>query len=206
MHKFFIRTNEHYIGPFSVKEVMRMNVPSEVMIAKGSPEIWVRAEDIDFRELYKQELIEGIGNHEIMRGFGFDVANDPNLNDYQKGYLIHALEEYCSSNFKRPFSKCEKNLIAKLHESYHIRGLVRKIKSEIDNEDNLKIPDFISLGSSPITSLTNSVEDKVDSEKNNVMTMTNDNVNLPNIGGQNTSKEELAKRREVLKKKLLGII
>lgn len=72
MHKFFIRTNEHYIGPFSLREVMGMNVPPDVMIADGTPEVWREAKDIDFTQLYTQELLTiDIKNGAIMRGYGY---------------------------------------------------------------------------------------------------------------------------------------
>lgn len=74
----------------------------------------------------------------IMNGWGYDVANDSNLTDYQKGYLIHALEEYCNSNFQRPFTLGEKKLIARLNESYHIANLVAQIKKELELYDYME--------------------------------------------------------------------
>lgn len=172
MHKFFIRTNEHYIGPFSLKEVMGMDLPPEVMIADGTPEVWREAKDIDFTQLYTEELLTiDINKGARMRGYGYDVANDPNLDDFQKGYLIHALEEYCNSNYRRPFSESEKKLLIKLSGSYHIGGLVADVKSEMKTNKGVNIS-----------------EDKA-----------NNGSTIP----QNHSEEELAKKREALKKKLL---
>lgn len=58
MHKFFIRTNEQYIGPFSLEEVMRMNVPPGVMIADGTPDTWEKIQVIEFKEQLKDNLKE----------------------------------------------------------------------------------------------------------------------------------------------------
>ena len=74
-----------------------------------------------------------------MRGYGFDVTNDSNLTEYEKGYLIHALEDYCRSYCKRPFSPYEKGLIAKLNDSYHIGGLVARIKEELKEPNIIQI-------------------------------------------------------------------
>lgn len=80
----------------------------------------------------EKKLANGIKSMTVMRGFGFDVASDNNLSDYEKGYLIHALEEYCNSNFTRKFTHSEKIIIAKLDEKlYHIGNLVCKVKNEL---------------------------------------------------------------------------
>ena len=73
-----------------------------------------------------------------MQGWGYDVANDNNLTEYEQGYLIHALEEYCQSDYTREFSLGEKRLIAKLRENnYHIGMLVRNIKEELNLNSNI---------------------------------------------------------------------
>lgn len=72
-----------------------------------------------------------------MQGWGFDVANDNNLTEYEKGYLIHALEEYCRTDYTREFSLGEKRLIAKLSENnYHIGLFVCRIKEELNLTNN----------------------------------------------------------------------
>lgn len=102
MHKFFIRTNEQYIGPFSLEEVMRMNVPPGVMIADGTPDTWKKIQVIEFKEQLKDNLKEKIMINkpfpDRMIGYGFDVAHDHNLNDSEKGYSPHDQEEYCHSD------------------------------------------------------------------------------------------------------------
>ena len=76
----------------------------------------------------------------LMRGWGFDIMHDSNLTDFEKGYLIHALEDYCESNSKKSHSLKTKQLIAKLDDAhYHIGRLVRQIKSELA-KDIIHIP------------------------------------------------------------------
>ena len=76
----------------------------------------------------------------LMRGWGFDIMHDSNLTDFQKGYLIHALEDYCESNSEKSLSQKTKQLIAKLNDAhYHIGKLVRQIKSELA-KDIIHIP------------------------------------------------------------------
>ena len=74
-----------------------------------------------------------LGKDYIMRGWGFDVSRHPNLTEFQSGILINALEEYCFSNFIRPFSGREKTLLAKV-DGYHIGWLAKCIKSSLKNE------------------------------------------------------------------------
>lgn len=83
-------------------------------------------------------VTELIFRPDLMQGWGYDVANDNNLTEYEQGYLIHALEEYCQSDYTREFSLGEKRLIAKLRENnYHIGMLVRNIKEELNLNSNI---------------------------------------------------------------------
>lgn len=165
MHKFFIRTNEQYIGPFSLKEVMEMNVPPDVMIADGTPEAWKKAQDIDFTKLRDEELLTiDIDKGARMCGYGYDVANDPNLDDFQKGYLIHALEEYCNSNYRRAFRESEKKLLIKLENSYHIGGIVERIKSEMNNDEVIENPKPRRLGDEELAKKREALKKKLRGE------------------------------------------
>lgn len=68
----------------------------------------------------------------LIVSWGYDVCSDPNLTDYQKGYLMNALEEYMESGMLRNFTFKEKELLAKLDEKHHHIGLfVRRIKLEM---------------------------------------------------------------------------
>lgn len=87
-----------------------------------------------------------------MSGYGFDVCNDPNISEFQAGYLINALEAYCDSGYLRNFTIKEKRLLSKLSDGhYHIGGLVSRAKKELSS---VNLPENKSLLGSNQRSIT----------------------------------------------------
>ncbi len=114
----FVDPKEHRRSVLKAK-LMMMGIDSSQLVAEASEY---------FRKM------------NLMRGWGFDIMHDSNLSDFEKSYLIHALEDYCESNSEKSLSQKTKQLIAKLDDAhYHIGRLVRQIKSELA-KDIIHIP------------------------------------------------------------------